>query len=188
MRSLLKDEQGATAVFLSFLTIFGIGAAALVIDIGQMTVLKTQMQNRADASAMAAARYLNSTPDARSRAEAVARHAAQAGSAWSTNGASLVVDQVLFYASYGSTPVLAQTDFDAKFVEVRLQPRQVSFFFRPVLDHFFSASATATASASTTALVHAHAVAGSDPFICHAPPLMICDPEENDPSDSRTRW
>lgn len=178
MRRFIQDERGATAVFLSFLTIFGLGAAALVIDIGQMTVLKTQMQNRADAAAMAAARYLNGTPDARLRAEAVARNAAQAGSAWSTNGASLVVDQIDFYSAFDGTPVAALGDLDAKFIKVSLQPRKVNFFFQPVLKYFFGSSST------NTALVTATAVAGADPFICKSPPLMICDPQENDPADS----
>lgn len=183
IRRFLKEDSGASAIFLSFLTILGLGGAALVIDIGQMSVLKTQMQNSADASAMAAARYLNGTPDARVRAEAVARNAAQASSAWSVNGSSLVVEQVVFYASYGSSPVVAQGDHDAKFIEVRLQPREVSFIFQPVLELFFGSTST-TGVAGNRATIHALAVAGADPFICHAPPLMICDPEENSPSDS----
>jgi hypothetical protein len=64
--------------------------------------------------------------------------------------------------------VKATSDQDAVFVEVVLEARQVDYLFEPVLDLINGGDAD---QGSITTF----AVAGPDPFICHAPPLMICD-------------
>ena len=55
MRRLVRDDRGGVAVFGAMTALISIGAGAIAIDVGRMTVLRSQMQNTADARAMAAA-------------------------------------------------------------------------------------------------------------------------------------
>ncbi|MCH6590538.1 MAG: hypothetical protein IH806_08555, partial [Proteobacteria bacterium] len=59
----------------AFFIVFAIGLGALAIDVGRMTVLRSQMQDRADAGAMAAAVHLDGREGAQARATAVAMNA-----------------------------------------------------------------------------------------------------------------
>lgn len=178
VRGFFRKEDGGTALFVGTLAVLGIGAAALTIDLGRIVVLKTQMQNRVDSSALAGAKYLDRTPGARERAELVARNSIKASSAWPANGNALNVKAVKFYAQYGTTKVLSDADENARYIEIELEPRRLNYFFQPILNYIVKGSA------SDHAMVKTRAVADSDPYICHAPPLMVCDPSESDPTFS----
>ncbi|MCH7694352.1 MAG: hypothetical protein IID50_12995 [Proteobacteria bacterium] len=155
----------------AFFTVFAIGVGALALDVGRMTVLRSQMQDRADAGAMAAAVQLDGRVGAQTRATAVAMNAMSQTSGISGDGQTLNVQTVNFYSEYGAIPVAATGDKDSRFVEVILEPRRVDFLLEPVVnpsgaDHYKNLAA--------------RAVAGANPFICAASPLMICDPGEAD--------
>jgi hypothetical protein len=54
-----KDERGAVAIIVSLFLLFaGIGFAAFAIDLGYLHVAKNELQNAADAGALAGARAL----------------------------------------------------------------------------------------------------------------------------------
>ncbi len=168
-----RGEAGGVAVYSAFFIVFAIGVGALAIDVGRMTVLRSQMQDRADAGAMAAAVQLDGRLGAQTRAAAVAMNAMSQMSGIPGDGEVLNVQTVNFYSEYDPAPVAATGDEDSKFVEVILEPRRVDFFLEPVLNpsgnqHYKDLAALA--------------VAAANPFICHAPPLMICDPGETDPT------
>ncbi len=168
-----RGEGGGVTAYSAFFIVFAIGVGALALDVGRMTVLRSQMQNRADAGAMAAAVQLDGRVGAQTRATAVAMNAMSQTSGISGDSQTLNVQTVNFYSEYGATPVAATGDEDSKFIEVILEPRRVDFLLEPVLnpsgtDHYKNLAA--------------RAVAGSNPFICQAPPLMICDLGEIDPA------
>ena len=58
VRSMLKDEQGVTAIVVALVLLLLIGFAALAIDIGHLCVARAELQNAADAGALAGARIL----------------------------------------------------------------------------------------------------------------------------------
>ncbi len=168
-----RGEAGGVTAYSAFFTVFAIGVGALALDVGRMTVLRSQMQNRADASAMAAAVHLDGRSGAQTRATAVAMNAMGQMSGISGDGQDLNVQTVNFYSEYGATTVAATGDEDSRFIEVILEPRRVDFFLEPVVNpsggpHYKNLAA--------------RAVAGANPFICAAPPLMICDLGEADPT------
>ena len=167
------DERGSVASYVAILSFLVVGAGALAVDFGRMTVLRTQMQNRADAAAMAAAAQLDGRTGARDRATAVAMNAMGQKSAIPADDANLAIAEMAFFSTYGATPAAATDDAGTRFVEITMQPRQVALFFEPVLNQ----------DGDHTEVLQARAVAGSNPFICHAPPLMICDPSELDASN-----
>lgn len=167
------EQRGASSVLFAFLMISVMGAGAAAIDIGRLAVLRTQLQNYADAAAMAGAAQLDGRVDAQTRAQAVAQNAARARSALADAGETLAVQSVQFYSAVKPDRVLATGDEDSRYIEVVLQPRRVAFYLAPLLDHF---------TGMTGQTLDVRATAGSNPFICHAPPLMMCDPREHDAS------
>jgi hypothetical protein len=175
MKSLFHDESGGVLAYGAVFGALALGMAALSTDIGRMSVLRSQMQNRADAGAMGGAVQLDGKDGARVRAQAVAVDAISAQSAIAGNGAELSVSAINFYSTYGASAVAAASDLDAKFIEVILTPKRVNFMFEPVM-RFIGGTGVAFAD------MGARAVAGPKPFICHAPPLMMCNPGELDPS------
>jgi Flp pilus assembly protein TadG len=107
---------------------------AIAIDVGRMAVLRSQMQNTADARAMAAAVQLDGRDGAQDRAKTVAQDVMSAASAIPSDGSDLKVASVNFYSQYTPTKVVATNDQNAVFVEVVLEARQVNMLFEPVLD------------------------------------------------------
>lgn len=164
------DENGGITVFVGFFSVLALGVGALVLDVGRMSVMRSQMQNRADSAVMAGASQLDGRPGAQARATALAVDAINLTSAMTFSGANLSIQGVAFYSELEPVPVLATSDEDSQFIQVILEPKDVRYLFQPLL---------VTAS-STTETFNAASMATSEPFICHAPPLMICDPEEFD--------
>ena len=170
-----RGEAGGVAVYSAFFIVFALGVGALALDVGRMTVLRSQMQDRADAGAMAAAVQLDGRVGAQARATAVAMNAMSQTSGISSDGQDLNVQTVNFYSEYGATTVAATGDVDSRFVEVILEPRRVDFLLEPVVN---------PSGGQHYKNLAARAVAGANPFICQAPPLMLCDPGEADPTKS----
>lgn len=179
IRRILADRAGSVAIYSGMLAVLGIGAAALAIDYGRLAVVRAQMQDRADAGAMAAAVFLDKSDGARAAAEDVARNSVQQFSAIAGD-AELRVGSVSFYSAVTPSRVPATGDQDAMFIEVVLEPKTVNFFFQPLL------SMVAGGTSPNSEQLDAMAMAAADPFICDAPPLMMCDPAESDPTLSLT--
>lgn len=167
------EHRGSVSAYTAIFSIMAIGAGALAFDIGHVAVLRSQTQNRADAGAMAGAAQLDGRTGAQARAAAVAINAMSQTSKIAGDSADLGVSSVTFYSSVSPGKVAATGDEDSRFIEVVLNSKRVDHLLTPVLD-------PSGTSHSTT--VNTVAVAGSDPFICHAPPLMLCDPAEADAS------
>lgn len=177
MEKFLSNTYGSVSVYAALFTIVAVGAGALALDVGRMTLLRTEMQDRADAGAMAAAQFLDGSNGSRAIATDVATNAMTQTSGISSE--TLTVNSVTFYSNLDPLTEAA-TDLDAKFISVALNESTVNFLFAPVMDLI-----TSNNSATSTSL-SALAIAGPKPFLCHAPPLMICDFLENiPPSDLR---
>lgn len=177
MVSFFEDRSGAVAVYTAVFAILGVSAGAIAIDFGRLQLVRTQMQHTADAAALAGAIHLNGQDGARDRAENVARNAMmQKSSVASDDGEQIVIADVKFYSEYVPTPTETTTDLDAQVIEITLATRTARNLFAPVL------SKIASQGASATQTLNARAVAGARPFICHAPPLMMCDLAEGDPT------
>lgn len=169
MRGWIGDESAGVAVYSAFLAALAVGAGALAVDIGRLAVLRTQMQDAADAAALTGAVQLDGRDGARERARDAATNALGNRSALAASAPGLAVSEVTFLSALDPSPVAATGDADSAFIEVSLAVRPVGFLLAPVLD------AVAGASARSSANVGGVATARPDPFICHAPPLMVCD-------------
>src|SRR5512139_1127452 len=69
-QQLPKRQRGAVAVVVGIAIFVLVGMIGLALDMGQMFVNKTELQNAADACALAAARELDGNADALARADA----------------------------------------------------------------------------------------------------------------------
>ena len=54
----LRGKRGVVAVYVAIILVVLIGFVALAVDVGYMMVVRNQLQNAADASALAATRQL----------------------------------------------------------------------------------------------------------------------------------
>ena len=59
--TLWRDKRGAVAIYIAMVSLLLLGSGVLAIDCGRMAVLRTQMQNAADAAALAGAVELESS-------------------------------------------------------------------------------------------------------------------------------
>ncbi|MFQ5534979.1 MAG: pilus assembly protein TadG-related protein [Sphingomonadales bacterium] len=174
LADLIRDRRGAVVTYVAVFIVGGVGAAGLAIDFGRLAVLKAQLQDAADATALAASVQLDGRDGAIGRATSVAMNASSHVSALSSSG-TLDVASVNFYSAIGPSPVATAVDGDAAFVEVIMQPVQVNLLFQPVL------SLLSAVNENGSLQVAASAMANPKPFICEAPPLMLCDFAEIDP-------
>jgi len=66
----IRQQRGAVAIIVGISIFVLIGMIGLALDLGRMFVIKTELQNAAEACALAAARELNGQSDALTRADA----------------------------------------------------------------------------------------------------------------------
>ncbi len=169
--TLWRDKRGAVAIYVAMVSLLLLGSGVLAIDYGRMAVLRTQMQNAADAAALAGAVELDALQDARQRAEQVARTAASQSGLLLAGVGSLDVTNVEFFSQI-SPDVAATSDEDAVYIRVTMVPQDIDLILEPVL-----ARLTSRVSEDIVQLT-AFATAKYEPIICNTPPLMICDPAE----------
>jgi Flp pilus assembly protein TadG len=58
LRSMASDERGVAAILVALVILVLLGFAALAIDIGHLFAVRNELQNAADAGALAGARFL----------------------------------------------------------------------------------------------------------------------------------
>ena len=179
---LSSDSSGSVAIYVMLVSTILIGAGALAIDVGRLGSVRAQMQNAADAAALAGAMELDGTTDAIARATAIATNAATNKSLFQSVAGTpeIVVQSVVFYSEYDTstspvTSTVTTDDLDAWFIQVTVVPRQINLLLEPAI------AAGTGGTATGTITVNAMAVATLDVIICNAPPLMMCDPMENTP-------
>lgn len=179
-RSFLRDQSGSIIIYTGAFMAIGLGGAALSIDIGRVVLLKTQMQNRADAGALAGAAQLDAQPNSIARATAIVTDSMTGYTTAAADQGELAVWRAIFYEpaeDFITRGAVTADDVAARFVEVLMERRALSFFYAPALNILTGKAA------SNFTLLDARAVAMSDPFICKAQPLMICNPlEDSDPT------
>jgi Flp pilus assembly protein TadG len=171
-RKLANDEDGSIALFLAIALPVTMGMIGLVLDGGAYFHLNSDMQELADAAAIAGAAELDGASDAITRATDRAEHLLSNDPHWSNVARSGVqITNPTFYSELdpvnGDTPATGAAD--ARYIKVTtvIRERTISFLSAVGL----------TANAQTSA----SAVAGSTTIACNVQPLMLCNPYE--PSD-----
>ena len=172
LATLRRDTRGSVAVYVAVVGTLLIGMGVIGLDFGRMAVLRSQMQNAADATAMSAAGQLDGLNKARARATDVATDGLLNTTGLTNGVGEFLIQNTEFLSEIVPTAVPATSDADANFVRVTLEPRDIDLHFQPVLNLLTGGSANSTATLAATA------IAGGAPVMCHIPPLMVCNLDE----------
>ena len=173
---LRDDTRGVLAIYVVLMLTLFLGTGILAVDFGRMAVLRTQMQNAADAAATAAAARLNGIPGARNNATAAA-NAFTANSSLPTGSGDLAIQNLSFFSSYDAdtgTGVAATEDADAVIAQVTIAPQIIDLILAPLIDLLNPPTGKAPTNAQLTAV----STARFAPIVCNATPFMVCDPAE----------
>ena len=166
----VRDDTGGFVLpFVALLLAVFIGFSALTFDVGRQMSLQTQMQEIADALAIAGARELNQQPGAQARATN-AMNALVSNGLTGMGFSGSITHSVAWYsalpaAAAGFTGTVATSDVTTKFVAVTVTPVAITKFFPITVGSTMSAGAQAIAGFTAQAF-------------CDIPPVFICNPYE----------
>ena len=169
------DTDGVILPYVTMMLVVIVGVSVLALDGSRYMSLQTQLQNGADALALAGAAELDRTPTAIERAinaiNSLVTNASLFGSGPDRN---VQVARIRFLGSLparDSDPILPRNETSdptqAAFVEVTAEPIRLPTILPP---SFFGGSSILT--------VGAQAVAGFDQVVCDFTPIFVCNPFE----------
>jgi Flp pilus assembly protein TadG len=172
-RSFCADTQGLILPYVTMLLIVIIGVSVLALDGARYMSLQTQLQNGADALALAGAAELDRLPDAQTRAIRAIDNLVANGTLFGQER-RVQVSRVEFYSRLpadDSRPLsegtLATDGTSARFVAVTVRPIALNTLLPA---SFFGGANSVSAGAG--------AVAGFDQVVCQVAPLYVCNPYE----------
>src|SRR5215475_1353660 len=173
VRSFCADTQGLILPYVTMMLIVIIGVSVLALDGARYMSLQTQLQNGADALALASAAELDRLPDARTRAIRAIDNLVANGTLFGQER-RVQVSRVEFYSRLpadDSRPMsegtLATDGTNARFVAVTVRPVTLNTLLPA---SFFGGANSVSAGAA--------AVAGFDQVVCQNAPLYVCNPYE----------
>lgn len=171
----LAARDGAIAVIFAIGLSVVAGIWALSIDLGRAWNLETQLQNAADAAALACASQLDQETGALARARLAAMGGlVQNTQSFAQDGAganvTITANDIVFYSDIAAKTVTT-ADANATYCEVTASPRSVNVIFAALISNVSTISPRARAVAE---LATAH---------CRIPPILICNPDAPNPFD-----
>ena len=182
-RSLIENNDGAVAPTIALSLVALVAFGGIAFDYARLASMDTELQIAADQAALAAASQLDGGAGACARAANAAHsmvvNQTRMANDGNASGRTVTIPleetcdatgQVRFYKDKDKTTA-ATTDADAKFVEITVDSRTARYALTPIVAAFSSGAVSATA------------LAGLDSAICKVPPLMLCNPNEEDDED-----
>jgi len=175
---LVRDEAGHILIYFTILLPVLLGFVGLSLEGGRLLMLNSQLQDLADAAALAGAKELDGGTDARLRATNAAETLLTNDTWWSNValGGIQILDPPVFYSVLKGVPtgtdpnppndIIATSDADASFIKVTTVTRGVAPAFLVAV------------GATSIGQTHATATAGSTMVACNVQPLMLCNPFE----------
>src|SRR5256886_5129415 len=172
-RAFWDDTNGIILPYVTLLLVVIVGVSVLALDGARYMSLQTQLQNGADALALAGAAELDRLPDARTRAVRAIENLVANGTLFGQERRVQVL-RVEFYSRLPaddsrsmSEGMLATDGTSARFVAVTVRPTTLT----TLLPASFLGGANAVSAGAA-------AVAGFDQVVCQLTPLYVCNPSE----------
>jgi hypothetical protein len=173
--TLWGDTRGIILPYVSLMLVVIVGVSVLALDAARYMSLQTQLQNGADALALAGAAELDRMPDSKLRATNAINTLLSNSSLFGTDAARTVrAASIQFYSRLPATDdrplsagAIAANATQARFVAVTVRPITLSTILPAT---FFGGENRVTTGAS--------AVAGFDQVVCGAVPMFVCNPYE----------
>jgi Flp pilus assembly protein TadG len=174
-KAFADDTRGMILPYVTVMLVVIVGVSVLALDGARYMSLQTQLQNGADALALAGAAELDRLPDSETRATAAINRLISNATLFDTaSNKNVRVSNIQFYsqlpgndASPMSAGIIASDPVNARFVSVTVQP--------VTLQTILPASLFGGADRVTTG---ASAVGGFDQVVCKFPPIFVCNPFE----------
>jgi Flp pilus assembly protein TadG len=174
-RTFWNDTRGVILPYTTLMLVVIVGVSVLALDGARFMGLQTQMQNGADALALAGAAELDRLPDSITRATNAINNLISNSTFFGTgSNKDVEVSDVTFLRSLpadDSAPISSDdvtTDpTRARFVQVTVQPVALPTVLPASI---FGGNNTISAGAQ--------AVAGFDQVLCNSTPLFVCNPFE----------
>src|SRR5215467_418529 len=175
LKSLWNDTSGIILPYVTMMLVVIVGLSVLALDGARVMSLQTQLQNGADALALAGAAELDRLPDAETRARTAIERLLTNSTLFGPQASrTIAVSKIQFYSrlpASDATPMsagrLATGPGNARFVSVTVRPVTLPTILPAAL---FGGANTITAAAS--------AVAGFDQVVCGVTPIYVCNPYE----------
>jgi Flp pilus assembly protein TadG len=173
-KKIWRKEDGVVLPYVAITLIAIVGLAALAIDASRLMSVQSQLQNAADALALAGAAELDRRPDSINRAQSaidglIANPVTGAGVRETAQVAS--VDFLQSLPPNDDQPITSNNLTDdptlAAYVQVTVKPASMLTLFPLSL-----------VSGRGAMTIGARAVAGYDQVLCNATPLYVCNPFE----------
>jgi Flp pilus assembly protein TadG len=173
--ALWNDTSGIILPYVTMMLVVIVGLSVLALDGARLMSLQTQLQNGADALALAGAAELDRLPDSETRARTAIKHLLTNSTLFGSGASrTIAISKVEFYgrlpasdASPMSAGARATHPGNARFVSVTVRPVTLPTILPAA---FFGGAKTITAAAS--------AVAGFDQVVCGVTPIYVCNPYE----------
>jgi Flp pilus assembly protein TadG len=169
-RKLYRDESGQILLMATIMVPVMLGLVGLALEGGRLLMLNSQLQDLADAAALAGARELDGSTGAIARAEAAVATFALKNNPWWSNdqgGATSQIATTQVCSALTATGCTVTTvDGDAHYVRVVTVDRGIVPAFLVAV------------GAVQTRLTRATATAESQLVACNVQPLMLCNPYE----------
>jgi Flp pilus assembly protein TadG len=174
LKTVWEDTDGIILPYVTVMLVVIMGVALLAVDGARYMSLQTQLQNGADALALAGAAELDRLPDAEARSiNAINNLVANSTLFGSGIDQRVRSSQVQFFSQLPASDksplaagTLAADSTDARFVSVAVRPVTLP----TILPALIGGTKPLTIGAS--------AVAGFDQVVCQITPLFVCNPYE----------
>lgn len=178
LRLLARDMRGHILIYFTILLPVMLGFIGLSLEGGRLLMLNSQLQDLADASALAAAKELDGKPDSIDRADAAAALLASNNDPWWTFVANVGVQidtaQTVYYSAIRCIPDCTKSPADV----VALTQAEATAVKVVTLDKSITPAFLVSVGALTPATTRATATAISQYVACNVQPLMLCNPQE----------
>lgn len=177
LKAFRKDEDGAVLIYVTLIIIALIAVVSLGIDGARLMYLNSNLQEIADAAALAGAKELDGRADAITRATDAAVNYLSNHPEWSevqVSGTQIVAagnDQPVFFASLD--PDVTTTD-----------PKHAAFIRVTTVDRTINVSLKRSSNSQQQIATHAHATARSTYADCATIQSFICNPWEGEQNNA----
>jgi len=164
LAKLVRDERGQIIMMFTIMVPVIMGTIGLAVEAGRFYLLHSQLQDLADAAALAGAKELKGDAGAIDRAKLAAQ--AMDNPHWWSNLAisPRLADDGFFFYSRLNPDVQATSDLDAYYIKVRTTAGGITPAFLVAV------------GAVNTNQTYATATATYLPVMCNVQPLMMCNP------------
>ncbi len=146
-----RDEKGAVYIYFAVLIPVLLGIIGLTLEGGSLLHLNSELQELADASALAGAKEMDGAQDALTRATAAATSLLNNDPTWSNIAAAGVqITTPVYYSSIAGAGTVTTDPKQAQFIRVTTINRGVSAGFVRAVSSTTTSNTSATATASVT--------------------------------------